>query len=245
MNTYKNEEIKNNANISEGFQTIPNPETKRFIIKIPKIDDKFLDDTSHVLNYKNEPTGINKGIIFHNGVDKTDQLVEANGNGIMIINNVKDSQAIVLTELTKDLDKLDGKEYIKALKALVEQCNSIGLIDKYNSTVKYMETNLRKSPDSNTYVRTNDAMIGFIAKETMIIEGANGTSIFDPNSKQNIIGQKVNVGDILLETKEGDFRKIDREVFKETYLNMDGNKFSQEALDEIASRDKEKELSIS
>ena len=79
----------------------------------------------------------------------------------------------------------------------------------------------------------------------MIIEGANGTSIFDPNSKQNIIGQTVNVGDILLETKEGDFRKIDREVFKETYLNMDGNKFSQEALNEIASRDKEKELSIS
>ncbi len=162
----------------------------------------------------------------------------------MIINNVKDSQAIVLTELTKDLDKLDGKEYIKALKALVEQCNSIGLIDKYNSTVKYMETNLRKSPDSNTYVRTNDAMIGFIAKETMIIEGANGTSIFDPNSKQNIIGQTVNVGDILLETKEGDFRKIDREVFKETYLNMDGNKFTEESLNEIQNTKLENTLKI-
>ena len=98
-------------------------------------------------------------------------------------------------------------------KNLINECNSIGLIDKYNSTIDYMEKNLRKDPDSNTYVRTNDSMIGFIAKETMIIEGANGTSIFDPNSKQNIIGQTVNVGDILLETKEGDFRKIDREVF--------------------------------
>ncbi len=244
MQVLKNNEVKTIAELSEAFSTIPNPETKRFVIKIPKIEDEFLDDTSHVLNYKNEPTGINKGIIFHNGVDKTDQLVEANGNGIMIINNVKDSQAIVLTELTKDLDKLDGKEYIKALKDLVEQCNSIGLIDKYNSTVKYMETNLRKSPDSNTYVRTNDAMIGFIAKETMIIEGANGTSIFDPNSKQNIIGQKVEVGDIILETKEGDFRKIDREVFKETYLDTNGNKFTEESLNERQNTKLENTLKI-
>lgn len=276
MQVLKNNEVKTIAELSEAFSTIPNPETKRFVIKIPKIEDEFLDDTSHVLNYKNEPTGINKGIIFHNGVDKTDQLVEANGNGIMIINNVKDSQAIVLTELTKDLDKLDGKEYIKALKALVEQCNSIGLIDKYNSTVKYMETNLRKSPDSNTYVRTNDAMIGFIAKETMIIEGANGTSIENPeftkeynnvsgayyrdglgsevltsmvlarfpDLKEFIIGQTVNVGDIILETKEGDFRKIDREVFKETYLDTNGNKFTEESLNEIQNTKLENTLKI-
>ena len=116
-----------------------------------------------------------------------------------------------------------------------------------------------------------------LKKRKMIVEGANGTSIENPeftkeynnvsgayyrdglgsevltsmvlarfpDLKEFIIGQTVNVGDILLETKEGDFRKIDREVFKETYLNMDGNKFSQEALNEIASRDKEKELSIS
>lgn len=246
MNTYKNEEIKNNANISEGFQTIPNPETKRFIIKIPKIDDKFLDDTSHVLNYKNEPTGINRGILFKNGVDKTNQLVEANGNGILIINNVTKNQSVVLTELSKILEDLQdsGEKYVNAFKNLINECNSIGLIDKYNSTIDYMEKNLRKDPDSNTYVRTNDAMIGFIAKETMIIEGANGTSIFDPNSKQNIIGQTVNVGDILLETKEGDFRKIDREVFKETYLNMDGNKFSQEELNEIQNTKLENTLKI-
>lgn len=279
MNIYKNEEIKNNANLSDGFQTIPNPETKRFIIKIPKIDDKFLDDTSHVLNYKNEPTGINRGILFKNGVDKTNQLVEANGNGILIINNVTKNQSVVLTELSKILEDLQdsGEKYVNAFKNLINECNSIGLIDKYNSTIDYMEKNLRKDPDSNTYVRTNDALTAYIAKEEMIVEGANGTSIKNPeftkelneaasayyrdelgietlksmvsarfpDLKEFIVGQTVNVGDILLETKEGDFRKVDREVFKETYLNMDGSKFSQEALDEIASRDKEKELSIS
>lgn len=278
MNTYKNEEIKNNANISEGFQTIPNPETKRFIIKIPKIDDKFLDDTSHVLNYKNEPTGINRGILFKNGVDKTNQLVEANGNGILIINNVTKNQSVVLTELSKILEDLQdsGEKYVNAFKNLINECNSIGLIDKYNSTIDYMEKNLRKDPDSNTYVRTNDALTAYIAKEEMIIEGANGTSIENPeftkeynevssayyrdglgsevltsmvlarfpDLKEFIIGQTVNAGDVLLETKEGDFRKIDREVFKETYLNMDGNKFNEETLNEIALKDKQKELSM-
>lgn len=278
MNTYKNEEIKNNANISEGFQTIPNPETKRFIIKIPKIDDKFLDDTSHVLNYKNEPTGINRGILFKNGVDKTNQLVEANGNGILIINNVTKNQSVVLTELSKILEDLQdsGEKYVNAFKNLINECNSIGLIDKYNSTIDYMEKNLRKDPDSNTYVRTNDALTAYIAKEEMIVEGANGTSIKNPeftkelneaasayyrdelgietlksmvsarfpDLKEFIVGQTVNVGDVLLETKEGDFRKIDREVFKETYLNMDGNKFNEETLNEIALKDKQKELSM-
>lgn len=258
-----------NQNISESFKVIPNPETKRFVIKIPKIDEQFLDDTSHVLNYKGEPTGINKGIIFHNGVDKTDQLVEGNGNGIMIINNVTKEQAIILTELEKELNQLPTNLFIKGFKNLVEECNNIGLIDKYNSNIAYMESNLRKDPNSNTYVRTNDSMNAYIAKESMIIEGANGTSILNPayskeinncaaayykdglssetiekivqerfpNIPKSIVGHSVNEGDIILETKDGSFRKIDKDVFQETYLNMDGNKFTENDLKELTEKD--------
>ena len=51
MSLVKKEEVLN-QNISEGFKVIPNPETKRFVVKIPKIDESLLDDTSHVVDYK-------------------------------------------------------------------------------------------------------------------------------------------------------------------------------------------------
>ena len=236
MKLVKKEEVLN-SEISKGFETIPNPETKRFVIKIPKIDDKFLDDTSHIVDWEGKPTGINKGLIFHNGTDAADQLVEANGNGIMIINNVSDVQSKKLLEMTKLLDSISGENYINSFKTLVKKMDSIGFVDKYNSTIDYMNKNLRKSPDSDTYVRTNDAMVAHVSMEDMIIEGAGGTSlsIQDPNQtdmKYNVVGHQVNKGDVILETEDG-FRKVDRKVFEETYLNTDGNKFKPEDLDSL------------
>jgi hypothetical protein len=250
MSFIKKEDLLNNENISEGFMTIPNPETKRFVIKIPKIDEKYLDDTSHVVDYKGRPTGIEKGIIFHNGIDKTDQLVKGDGTGILIINNVTKEQSIILTEMEKALSSLPSQLYVKGFKELINECNDIGLIDKYNSNIEYMNSNLIKDPDSNTYVRTNDSMIAHISNEYMVIEGADGTSIsirdwdqdeisymHDGPSYINFIGHEVNKGDIILETKDGGFRKIDRNVFKETYLDLDGKKFNEDTLNDLASRE--------
>ncbi len=41
MQVLKNNEVKTIAELSEAFSTIPNQETKRFVIKIPKIEDEY------------------------------------------------------------------------------------------------------------------------------------------------------------------------------------------------------------
>lgn len=210
--------------MSKGFESIPNSKIKRFIVRIPKIDETHLEDTSDIVDYKGTPMRIKKGIIFHNRVDKTDQLVKADGTGIMIINNVTKEQSEILTKMSEELSQVSSKLYVKAFKQFVIECNKLGLIDKYNSDIKYLESNLRNISNSNIYVRIDELIIAYITNEDMIIEGAFGT----------INGQKVYIGDIILETEEGGFRKIDKEVFKDTYLDINGCKFTDESLDEIS-----------
>jgi len=215
---------------SKSFEAIPNPDTKRYVIKIRKLPEYLTDDTSHVLNWKGEPTGIDKGLLFRNGVDETDQLVETNGEGIMIINQVNDSQSSKIDEWMSKLEnaELSDIKYFTYLKEIISKIDTkLGLTD--------MDKNLRKSPDSNTYVRTNDSVEAAVSKKYNIVQGAKGASV--KVDDKNIEGQEINKGDIVLFIGDEGLRKIDKKVFLETYLKTDGSKFSEEEVEKFSEEE--------
>lgn len=164
-----------------------------------------------------------KGVVFFNHKDNSYQAVKADGNGVVILNQVTEEQGAKLQEkIGKDPGKLSLQEF----KGALEYAHSdLGIGDMYNSDKDFISSKMNKMETSDTGVagyglhRRDDRDVC----EVLFVEGKG--EFQGPAATP----QKFEDGAVILrqpDSKKPDgfsYRLIQPDAFKETYTNKDGS----------------------
>lgn len=178
---------------------------------------------------------------FKNFKDKTDQAVQTDGSGIIIINDFK-GKIPKFVEKLKEIEieiqkakngKFSLKGTIRALenayiKILQKGLDTLGKknkeLDVYNSNTTYLSDKLTQIPNGK-YVRMTEKNIAYEALKDGFLDNDTGAS------SGNRTGQPYKKGDFIVvkDEKKVDseetvktWTKVDRNVFFKTYIVLPG-----------------------
>ncbi len=164
-----------------------------------------------------------KGVVFFNEKDQSYQAVKADGNGVIIMNQVTDDQGKKLqSRIGNDPSKLSLKEFKDALEYAHSE---LGIGDKYNSDRDFITSKMNAMETSDTGVahyglyRRDDRDVC----EVLVVDGKGAFQ--GPAATP----QKFEDGAVILrqpDSKAEDgfsYRLIQPDAFKETYTNIDGS----------------------
>ncbi len=238
----KSDEIKtitaSQVNWDKGADVVSN--AQKFVIPVPQFEgggeplvypagakDKNGADIggTPIKDWQGQPIGDN-GVVFWNEKDQAWQACKADGNGVVIMNQMTEEQG------KKMMDKIGGdpnKLTLQQFKEVLEYANSdeVGCRDMYNSDRDFiskkmnaMETSLTGVPQYGLFRRDDrDVCKALFADGPGEFEAPSGGGVL---VKQPIPEE----GGILLRQPDGKvflYRKVDLEVFVDTYKLKDGS----------------------
>jgi len=250
----------------------------RIIIQIPEFkDQKSLKSIDHFQTWDGKPAFPEgtKGYIFINEVDskdlqgqkiKQEQAVQADGSGIIIINNVQPKDVKKINKLLSELEpfKSNSTLFFNKLTEVLEKIkNDFGYGDKYNSDISYLQENLLLNKDNGLNYKSTKVK-AYLATKDVFLPNDNGTFIVNPefskkvssaaaafhgdglninqlkemvrkrfpDLKEELQGQMVSKGDIIVIQNEGKdkelIHKIDGETFFKQYRHSDGSTINEQ-----------------
>lgn len=238
----KSDEIKTitaaQVNWEAGAEVVSN--AQKFVIPVPKFEDggeplvypegakdKNGADIAGtpIKDWQGQPIG-DKGVVFWNERDQAWQACKADGNGVVIMNQMTEEQGKMM------MDKIGGDPNhltLQQFKEVLEYANSdeVGCRDMYNSDRDFiskkmnaMETSETGIPQYGLFRRDDrDVCKALFAEGPGEFEAPSGGGVL---VKQPIPEE----GGILVRQPDGKvflYRKIDLEVFVDTYKLKDGS----------------------
>ena len=164
-----------------------------------------------------------KGVVFFNHKDQSYQAVKADGNGVVILNQVTDEQGAKLQEkIGKDPGKLSLQEF----KGALEYAHSdLGVGDMYNSDRDFIKNKMNAMETSDTGV----AQYGLHRRDDRDVCHAVYVEGVGEFQGPAATPQKFENGAVLIrqpDSKAEDgfaYRLIQPDAFQETYKNKDGS----------------------
>ena len=178
-----------------------------------------------ITDWQGKPIGEpgEKGVVFFNHKDQSYQAVKADGNGVVIMNQVTDEQGMKLQE---KIGGDPGKLSIEEFKGALEYAHSdLGVGDMYNSDRDFIKSKMNAMETSETGV----AQYGLHRRDdrdvcdVLFVEGKG--EFQGPAATP----QKFEDGAVILrqpnsKAEDGfSYRLIQPDAFKETYKNKDGS----------------------
>ena len=230
---------KNQFNFDKGTEVVSS--AQKFIIPVPTFSEtgggedlvypegaKDGDGKSiggqPITDWKGNPIGGpgEKGVVFFNHKDQSYQAVKADGNGVVILNQVTDEQG---KKLQEKIGKDPGKLSLQEFKGALEYAHGdLGVGDMYNSDRDFIKSKMNAMENSETGVpqyglhRRDDRDVC----HAVYVEGQG--EFKGPAATP----QKFENGAVLLRqpnSKADDgfsYRLIQPDAFKETYTNKNG-----------------------
>lgn len=160
-----------------------------------------------------------RGLVFHNDKDRVVQAARGDGEAIVIINQVDRSQAMALREKIAAIGANPAAFSLEQTHAALNAARQMGLGDQYNSDQGFMKSKLTAVVDFGgwgLFKRDDrDLCHALIMRESGLFAGPAGEpQPFEP-------------GDAIVAQPDGQggrsYRKIDGEVFLQTYRAPDGS----------------------
>lgn len=224
-------------NFDKGTEVVSG--AQKFVLPVPKFKDggeplvypKGATDKQGqsiagkpITDWEGKPIGKpgEKGVVFFNHKDQSWQAVKADGNGVVIMNQVDEKQGkMLMDKIGKDPSKLSLKEF----KGVLEHAHKdAGLGDMYNSDRGFIKSKMNKLESSDSGV----PQFGLHRRDDRDVCNAvyvGGSGEFQGPAATP---QKFTNGAVLLrqpDSKAEDgfsYRLIQPDAFKETYKNKDG-----------------------
>lgn len=180
-----------------------------------------------IKDWQGQPIG-DKGVVFFNPKDQSWQAVKSDGQGVVIMNQMTEEQGKAL------MDKVGGDPMNMSLGQFKEflsfASSEVGCKDMYNSDRGFIEKKMNAIESSPS----GFPQFGMFRRDDQDVCKAlftKGPAEFDAPTTGGILVklQIPEEGGVLLRQPDGKgflFRKIDNEVFEETYKNKDGTQVS-------------------
>ncbi len=211
---------------------------QKFIIPVPNFENGGGEDLVYpngaknkegqdiggqpIADWQGKPIGGpgEKGVVFFNHKDQSWQAVKADGEGVVILNQVTEEQAAKLQEkIGKNPAKLNLQEF----KGALEFAHSdLGVGDMYNSDRSFIKSKMNPLETSDTGV----PQFGLFRRDDRDVCHAvyvEGSGEFQGPAATP---QKFEDGAVLIRQpngKEFSYRLIQPDAFQETYKNKDGS----------------------
>lgn len=226
------------VNWGEGADVTSN--ARKFIMPVPNFEGEPLiypdgakdkDGNSiagtPIKDWQGNPIG-DKGVVFFNPKDQSWQAVKSDGQGVVIMNQMTEEQGKNL------MDKVGGdpmKMSLDQFKDFLSYASSeVGCKDMYNSDRGFIEKKMNAIESSPS----GYPQFGMFRRDDQDVCKAlftEGPAEFNAPTTGGIMVklQIPEEGGVLLRQPDGKgflFRKIDNEVFEETYKNKDGTPVS-------------------
>lgn len=234
-----------NVNWDLGTEVVSN--AQKFVIPVPQFadggeplvypdgakdkDGKDLGGTP-IMDWQGQPIG-DKGVVFFNQKDQAWQAVKADGQGVVIMNQMTEEQGKAL------MAKIGGNPAnltLEQFKDVLSYASSdeVGCKDMYNSDRSFISKKMNAMESSDTGVpqyglfRRDD-------RDVCKVLFAEGPADFEaPSGGGVLVHQPIGEeGGVLLRQPDGKvflYRKIDNEAFVETYTTKNGGSIN---LDEL------------
>ena len=235
-------------NFDKGTEVVSS--AQKFIIPVPTFEGKgggedlvypkdAKDDEGNsiagnpITDWKGEPIGGpgEKGVVFFNHKDQSYQAVKADGNGVIILNQVTDEQGKKLQDkIGQDPSKLSLADF----KGALEYAHSdLGVGDQYNSDKSFISSKMNAMEESSTGVphyglhRRDD-------RDVCTAIHVKGKGEFQGPAAS---GQKFDKDCVLVRqpnSKADDgfsYRLVQPDAFAETYTNKNGSKIDFEEME--------------
>lgn len=209
---------------------------RKFIMPVPNLEGEPLiypdgakdkDGNSisgqPILDWEKKPIG-EKGVVFFNPKDQSWQAVKSDGQGVVILNQMTEEQGKEL------MDKVAGDPMNMSMEQFKEflsfAASEVGCKDMYNSERAFIEKKMNPIESSPS----GFPQFGMFRRDDQDVCKAlfvEGPAEFDAPTTGGILVklQIPEEGGVLLRQPDGKgflYRKIDNEVFEETYKNKDG-----------------------
>lgn len=196
---------------------------QKFIIPVPKFaggGEPLVYPKGHekagqeITDWQGKPIG-GSGMVFDNPKDNAVQAVKADGNGVVIINQVSEEQGKkLLAKIGSDPSKLTLEQFKEALAFAKSE---LGLNDMYNSDMGFINKNMSALETAKTDVPAY-GMHRRDARDVCLVSFVEGKGEFRGTGTDH----KFDNGAVIL--KQGDdVRLIQPEIFAQTYTNKDGS----------------------
>lgn len=225
---------------------------QKFIIPVPRFESEGGEDLVYPAGAKNKegqdiggqliadwqgkPIGGpgEKGVVFFNHKDQSWQAVKADGEGVVILNQVTEEQAAKLQDkLGKDPSRLSLQEFKGALEFAH---GDLGIGDMYNSDRTFIKNKMNPLETSDTGI----PQYGLFRRDDRDVCHAiyvEGSGEFQGPAASP---QKFEDGAVLIRQpngKEFSYRLIQPDAFQETYKNKDGSAIDLQKLSRQVPRE--------
>lgn len=228
IQTVKPADLKTGAK----FSTPVISNAQKFIIPVPAFKEKgerLVYPKDHeksgklILDYEGKPIG-DKGIVFFNFKDQSLQAAPGDGEGVIIINEVTEEQALKLEQAIEKIKLDPNKLSLQELKQVIKYAhNELELSDMYNSTRSFVEKKMTSVlPKEITKTEKTDPVYGFKKRDDRDINQAiyiPGEFIFEGPAATP---QKFKDGGVIIE-QDGKMRGVQPDIFRRTYRLADGS----------------------
>lgn len=210
---------------------------QKFILPLPKLDgggEPLVYPKGHekagqaVTDWQGKPIG-ERGVVFHNDKDDAVQAAKADGNSVVIINQVSEEQAAALMKHLngRDPNKLSLSEVKETLSFARDE---LGLGDMYNSDRDFIKSKMNALEDHASGLEA----FGLHRRDDRDVCNAvfvEGKGEFTGSATTH----KFEDGAVVLrqmdsKTKEYGYRVVQPDTFAETYRNKDGSPIDLDAL---------------
>lgn len=198
---------------------------QKFVVPVPKVGDHSgADDISHIRDWQGRPVG-ERGLLFYNFKDRSEQACNGDGNGVVIINQVDAGQAKLLDAQVRRLTQGAGPDALTldGVRSVLQLAIELGLTDMYNSdrafVMQKMTPVVADDPAAGAYYGflkrdDRDVCVAVAVQGRLAYEGIAATpQLFSRGAV--FVRQRVGNRD--------EIRGVQPDAFLDTYRNADGS----------------------
>jgi hypothetical protein len=205
---------------------------QKFIIPIPafgRTGEPLVYPKGHekdgqpILDYEGKRIG-EKGLVFFNDKDQSVQAVAGDGQGVIIINEVNEEQALKLYQKIKEYQPDPNKLTLSQMKQLLDFARSeLKLGDMYNSTRSFVRSKMTPAVAGQVPRAEGREIADYGLKKRDDRDVCHAVyipvrfSFEGPAASPQVFEN----GGVIVE-QEGEFRGVQPEVFVRTYRLLDG-----------------------
>jgi hypothetical protein len=205
---------------------------QKFIIPIPafgRTGERLAYPKGHekagqpILDFKGKPIG-KKGLVFFNDKDQSVQAVAGDGQGVIIINEVTEEQALKLYQKIKEFNPDPNKLTLSQMKQLLDFARTqLNLGDMYNSTRSFVRSKMTPAVAGQVSRAEGKEIADYGLKkrddrDVCYAVYVTGKFAFEGTAASSQIFEN---GGVIVE-QGGEFRGVQPEIFVRTYRLLDG-----------------------
>lgn len=175
-----------------------------------------------ITDWSGKPVG-EEGVVFFNAKDMSFQAVESDGRGVVIINEVTQTQYESLMRVAKQIGGDPHHWETSKVKEFLIAARELGCTDMYNSSVEFVQTRMRPI-DSVKHPGIVFGLHQRIDREPCLALHVSGPAQFQgPAATEQKIPDE---GAVLVKQGES-LRIVQTDVFLRTYRHVDGSEIAR------------------